>query len=140
MSVRLSGVLVCLHRVLMGGLMIAVYMVLGCGVVCLCCVLVVFRCFLVPSCAINLLCLNVRFDTPANLRVDPFRLYRCRIKISCKNDSITIPSTSQSGDKEVITVCYGLVLLMPPIYGVSSVLSTTGGVVPVDSAPNRSYS
>lgn len=47
MSLRLSGVLMRLHRVLMGGLMIAVCMVLGCGVVCLCCVLVMFRCFLV---------------------------------------------------------------------------------------------
>jgi hypothetical protein len=47
MSVRLGGVLVRVRRMLMGGHMIAFCMVLGCCVVCLCRVLVVFRGFLV---------------------------------------------------------------------------------------------
>jgi hypothetical protein len=47
MSVRLGGVLMRFHRMLMGGHMIAFCMMLGCCVVCLCCVLVVFRCLLV---------------------------------------------------------------------------------------------
>ena len=39
-----------------------------------------------------------------------------------------------------VLAIFATLLLNLPIYGVSPALSTTGGVVTVDSAPNRSYS
>jgi hypothetical protein len=95
MSVRLDGVLMRLRCMLMGGHMIAFCMMLGCCVVCLCCVLVVFRCFLVRFvCHKSPFVENIRSDSSANLRVAPFRLRLCRIKISRKRvdyHSINIP-------------------------------------------------
>jgi len=46
MSVGLGGVLMRLHSMLMGGLMIALRVVLSRCMVSLCCVLVMFRCLL----------------------------------------------------------------------------------------------
>jgi hypothetical protein len=43
MLVRLGGVFVGLYSMLMGGLVVAICMVLGCCVMGFCCVLVVFR-------------------------------------------------------------------------------------------------
>jgi hypothetical protein len=54
MTVLLGGVFMSLHRMLMGGLMIAIRMVLGCRVVRLRCLLVVPpQPFLCASCAID---------------------------------------------------------------------------------------
>ena len=95
MSVRLGGVLMRLHRMLMGGHMIAFCMVLGRCVVCLCCVLVMFRCFFVRFvCHKSPFVGTSALIASANLRVAPFRLRLCRIKISRKwldYHSINIP-------------------------------------------------
>ena len=81
MSVRLGGVLMRLHRMLMGGHMIAYCMELGCCVVCLCCVLVMFRCFFVRFvCHKSPFVGTSALIASANLRVAPFRLRLCRIK------------------------------------------------------------
>jgi hypothetical protein len=47
MTMRVSGVLMSLHRMLMGGLVIALLMVLGCCMVSLRCMLMMFCCLLV---------------------------------------------------------------------------------------------
>ncbi len=140
MSMRLGRALMRLSGMLLSGRMIALRMVLSCCLVSLCRVLVMFRCLLVrvechkPSCLKRRLCYT-REPTRCS-----HCLHLCRVKISRKSRDYHPVNTTIGEIQGLVTPVVVSLLLNLPIYGVLAVLSTTGGVVPVDSAPNRSYS
>ena len=68
----LGGVFMGLHSMLVGGLVVAIGMVLGCCVMRLCCVLVVLRSLFVCVVCHRSPCFEASFGTPANLR--PLRM------------------------------------------------------------------
>ncbi len=129
-----------LHCMLLGRLMIALRMALSRCMVSLCCVLVMFRFLLVCIVCHKAPCLKRRFCYTREPTRCPHYLRLCRVQISRKSRGYYPINTTIGEFEGLFTSILVTLLLNLPIYGVLAVLSTTGGVVPVDSAPNRSYS
>ena len=140
MSMRLGRVLMRLSGMLLSGRMIALSMVLSCCVVSLCRVLVMFRCLLVRVECHKSSCLKRRFCYTREPTRCNYCLHLCRVKISRKSRDFHPVNTTIGDIRGLVHLLLVSLLLNLPIYGVLAVLSTTGGIVPVDSTPNRSYS
>jgi hypothetical protein len=140
MSMRLGRVLMRLSSMSLCGRMISLRMVLSRCVVSLCRVFVMFRCLLVCVVCHKSPCLKRRFCYIREPTRCLHHLHLCRVKISRKPRGYHPINTTIGEFEGPVHLILVTLLLNLPIYGVLSVLSTTGGIVPVDSAPNRGYS
>jgi hypothetical protein len=125
-----------LDRMFVGGLVIAFRMVLGCCVVSLCCMLVMLRCL--PVCV---RC-HRSFGETSSLAPETLLWLHAgkhlhHVKISRRFCLCNVSLHHLPGRLVQQCLDNGCILLSPPIHSVMSFLSTTGGVVPVDSDPER---
>ena len=105
MSMRLGRVLMRLHCMLVGGLMIALRMVLSCRMVSFCCVLVMLRCFFVRVVCHRSPCLKRPFCYSRETTRCPITCIYAALR-SRANLAITIPSKLTIGGFEGLVTSF----------------------------------